>query len=429
MSLQNIKKLEQEEFIKRDSELTFIASENYCSEDVLEACGSIFMQKYSEGFPQKRYYEGCEVVDKMEQECINTVLKLFNAEEEYYAQVQCSSGASANFVVYNAILKPNDVVLAPDTASLGHISHGHPKSFIAKYHQVETYGVDENGLLDYDEIERLAIKYSPKLIIAGASNYPRVILYDRFKQIADKVGAYLMADIAHTSVFHAYGLLQSPVGLADFITSTTHKCMGSARSAFILYKKDFHRAICTSTIPTCFGGQLANMTYAKLVGFRECLSEEKKYIASQTLLNAKTMADTFALNNIPIVTGDTHNHLCTVDLRNFNITGKQLSTLLAKAGFICNANTVPNDTRSFLETSGVRIGTPAVTTRGLRQGDIQQLIQHVCDIINLYANGSTPDNLTLEEKLHALKVGIDYYCKKFPLREMYPKMYNRLFGV
>lgn len=422
-----IKELEKQEFIKRDRTLTFIASENYCSEDVLEACGSIYMQPYTEGFAGKRYYEGCEIVDKMEQECINSVLKLFNAEEEYNAQVQVSSGASANFVVYNAVLEPNDIILAPDTASLGHISHGHPKSFIAKYHKVYTYGVNENGLLDYDKIEEIAKNIKPKLIIAGASNYSQEIDYKRFKEIADKVNALLMADIAHTSIFHAFNLLQSPVGLADFITSTTHKCMGSARSAFILYRKEFHKKICTSTIPTCFGGQLANMTFAKLVGFKECLNNKKLEYAKQVLKNAKIMANTFMKNNIPIVSGSTENHLCTVDLTNFNITGKQLSSMLAKTGFICNANTIPNDKRSFLETSGIRIGTPAVTSRGLKENEIEEIIQYVCDIINLYQKDKLVHEKELQRSLNNLAKCIESYCDKYTLKEFYPKMYKRLF--
>lgn len=445
MNLEQLKDLERAEFTKRDKELCFIASENYCSEAVLDACGSIFMQKYSEGFPQKRYYEGCEVVDEMEQECIDTVLELFNAKNEYYANVQPHSGSNANMIVYNAILQPDDVVLAPDVASMGHISHSHPKSFISKYHKVYTYGVDENGLLDYDEIERIALEVQPKLIIAGASNYSREIDFKRFAQICNKVkqkkhylasslgcslgnDCYLMADIAHTSILNAHDLLMSPVGYADFITFTTHKCMASARSACILYKKEFHKKICSSTIPAVNGGALQNMVYGKLIGFKEALTEESKEYSKQILLNAKAMANTFKNNGIPIVTGDTENHLFTIDLRNFDITGKQLSSLLAKAGFITNANTVPNDPRSFLETSGVRIGLPAVTKRGLTELDVIVLACDISNIINLYKDGKTPDKNCLNDNLESLAISVEYYSKKYPLKNIYPNRYKYLFG-
>jgi glycine hydroxymethyltransferase len=422
MNFEEVLNLGREEFEKRDKELTFIASENYCSENVLKACGSIFMQKYSEGFPFKRYYEGCEVVDKMEQECIDTVLELFNAKEEYYAQVQANSGASANMIVYNAVLKPNDIILAPDVKDLGHISHSHPKSFLSKYHWVKTYGVDDNGFIDYREVENLAIEYQPKLIIAGASNYSREIDYKRFREIANECNAKLMADIAHTSIFHAHGLLQSPVGVADFITSTTHKCMGSARSAFILYKKEYHKDIRLSTIPSLFGGQLANMTYAKLIGFKDCLTEESREYSKQILKNMQALIEVLQSRNIPIVSGGSDNHLCTIDLKEFNISGKSLATILAECGFICNANTVPKDPRSFLETSGIRIGTPAVTKRGLKENEIVDIINKVSDIINLYSNGKTPDDITLAGYKNSLKNVIDSYTNKYPLKRVYPTL-------
>lgn len=421
MNLEQIKELERQEFILRDKALTFIASENYCSENVLEANGSIFCQVYSEGFPNKRYYEGCEIVDTVEQQCIDACLELFNAKEEYMAQVQCSSGNSANFVAYNAILNPNDVILSPDTASLGHISHGHPKSFIAKYHKVYTYGVDYNGLLDYDEIEKLALQYRPRLIIAGASNYPREINYKRFREIAGKVGAYLLADIAHTNIFHAHGLLMSPVGYADIITSSSHKALGSTRAGFIIYKKNLHKQMCTSTIPTCFGGPLNHLTYAKLIGFKEAMTDEARQYSKQVFKNAKAMVDTFIQNGIPVITGDTENHLCTIDLSKFGINGKELSELLHKeCDFTTNANTVPTDT-SFLRPSGVRLGCCAVAKRGLNEQEVKDLIQSVCNIIKAY------DTVNLDKEILTLKEKVSKYTEKYPLAKMYPKTAKRLF--
>lgn len=426
MDLKQIKDFEREEFELRHKTLSFIASENYCSEDVLEANGSIFMQVYSEGFPQKRYYEGSEVVDKVEQECINACLELFNAKDEYYANVQPNSGNSANFIAYNAILQPNDVVLAPDVASLGHISHSHPKSFISKYHQVYTYGVDKNGLLNYDEIERIALDVKPKLIIAGASNYPREIDCKRFKEIADKVGAYYLHDMAHTNIFHAHDLLMSPVGYADIITSSSHKALGSTRSGFIIYKKDLHKAMCTATIPTSFGGPLNHLTYAKLIGFKEAMTEESKKYSKQVFKNAKIMVETFKKNGIPVITGDTENHLCTIDLTNFNINGKELSQMLhEKCNLTTNANTIPTDT-SFLKPNGVRFGTCAVTKRGLKETQVKRLIQCICDIILLHKN-SVVDKNELTEKLDNLYYSVYEYTLQYPLKNIYQNRYRYLF--
>lgn len=443
MNLEEIKDLEREEFELRHKTLSFIASENYCSENVLEANGSVFMQVYSEGFPQKRYYEGSEIVDKVEQECINACLELFNAKDEYYANVQPNSGNSANFIAYNAILEPDDFVLAPDVASLGHISHSHPKSFISKYHQVYTYGVDENGLLNYDEIERIALNVRPKLIIAGASNYPREIDFKRFAQICDKVkqknnylasslgysidnNCYLMADMAHTNIFHAHGLLMSPVGYADIITSSSHKALGSTRSGFIIYKKDLHKAMCTSTIPTSFGGPLNHLTYAKLIGFKEAMTEESKKYSKQVFKNAKIMVETFKKNGIPVITGDTENHLCTIDLTDFNINGKELSQMLhEKCNLTTNANTIPTDT-SFLRPNGVRFGTCAVTKRGLKESQVKRLIQCICDIILLYKN-SVVDKDELTKKLDNLYYSVYEYTQNYPLKDIYPNRYKYLF--
>lgn len=422
--MEDISTFERQEFIKRDKELCLIASENYPSEQVLNASGSIFQCKYAEGFPHKRYYEGCEVVDEMEQHCISTCLELFNVQQDYYANAQPNSGASANMIVYNAVLQPNDTVLSMDVKAGGHISHGHPKSFLSKYHNVVTYGVDNNGFLDYDNIEKIALDCKPKLIVCGASNYPRTIDFKRFKEIADKVGAYLMCDIAHISILVAHGLHPSPVGLADFITFTTHKCMAGPRGGVIIYKKEFDKQIRLSTIPSLFGGPLEQQIYAKLVCFKEQLTPEKRMISYKIFQYAKCMSEIFIEANIPVVTGGTDNHLVTIDLTDFNISGKQLSTILSECGVITNCNTVPNDKRSFLETSGVRIGVPALVTRGLTELDIKILFGKIADLINCFK-----DEYNLKELNEAkdrLTKEVEYLTQKYPLKNIYPQMAERL---
>lgn len=415
-----IKDYEIREFLKRDKELCMIASENYPSQDVLDASGSIFQLKYAEGFPYKRYYQGTEVVDSMEQDCIDTVLKLFNAEEDYLANVQPNSGASANMIVYNAVLEPNDTVLAMDVKAGGHISHSHPKSFLAKYHNVVSYGVDEDGRLDYDKIENLAIVIKPKLIVCGASNYSQEIDFKRFRSIADKVGAKLMTDIAHISLLVAHGLHQSPIGLADFVTFTTHKCMKGPRGGVILYKSEYDKAIKLSTIPSLFGGSLEHQIYAKLVCFNEALTKKSREYSSQIIKNAKVFENVFKEYKIPIVSGSTENHLMTIDLTDFDISGKKMAELLEECGIITNCNSVPNDKRSFLETSGVRIGTPAITARGLNEDECNSLARSMARLINCFKGEVSYDNFLKD------KEDLSYIVKKIveshPLSEIYPKL-------
>ncbi len=421
----NIKELEKQEFIKRDKELCLIASEGLPSEDILEASGSIFQLKYSEGFPQKRYYQGCEIVDKMEQECINAVLKLFDAESEYFANVQPNSGSSSNLIVYNAILQSNDIVLAMDTKSGSHISHSHPKSFIAKYHKVYTYGVNEDGFINYDEVEKLALQYKPKLIICGTSAYSQLVDFKRFKEIADKCDALLMADIAHISLLVAHGLHQSPVGLADFITFTTHKMLAGPRGAVILYKRNFDKQIKLSTIPSLFGGPLEHQIYAKLLCFKEAFTFESSEYSKQIIKNAKVMADTFKENDIPIITGSTVNHLMIIDLSSY-CSGKFMAELLEECGIICNCNTIPNDKRSFLETSGVRLGVPFITKRGLNEQEVKQLTIYIAELIKHFKIGgcSLKDIFKLKKQL---KDYVTILTDKYPLKNIYPKKYKRLF--
>lgn len=421
---EELKLLQKEEFEKRNNELCLIASENYPSEAVLEASGSIFQCKYAEGFPKKRYYQGCEVVDKMEQKCIDKCLELFNASEDYYANVQPNSGSSANMIVYNAILNPNDTILSMDTSAGGHISHGHPKSFLSKYFNVQTYGVNEEGWLDYDNIEKLALEIKPKLIIAGASNYSREIDFERFKSIADKCGAYLMADIAHISLLVAKGLHQSPVGLADFITSTTHKQLAGPRGAFIIYKKEFDKQIKLSTIPGLFGGPLENQIFAKLVCFEENLNENAEIMAHKIVDYAQKFAFILKLHGIPILTNGTDNHLMTIDLSDFEQSGKQVAEMLEKVGIIVNCNAVPNDKRSFLETSGIRLGMPALVKRGLSSAEITLLAEYIGSFLeNLKLNNEK----NVEYDLNKLKNCVEYLTELYNLKQIYPNLYKKLY--
>lgn len=423
--LKTIRDYEIEEFKHLDSTLLLIASENYPSENILRASGSIFQLPYAEGFAGKRYYQGCEVVDKVEQECIDTCLKLFGAEDKYLANVQPNSGASANMIVYNSILDPGDFILAPDVKSGGHISHSHPKSFISKYHNVITYDVTDDGILDYDQIEELATGYLPKLIICGASNYPRKIDFAKFKNIANKIGAYLMADIAHISLLVAKGLHPSPIGFADFITFTTHKMIKGPRGGVVLYKKEFDKQIRLSTIPGLFGGPLEHQIYAKLVCFNEALQPKAKKYAEQIIKNAETMATVLAIHKIPIVSGKTENHLMTIDLSDYDISGRQLAIELEECGVICNCNTIPNDPRSFMETSGIRIGTPAITARGLDEIDCRYLVQAMAFLINCYRKDKFYES---EEEKQAeikhyknfLSIAVYRLCERRPLSKIYP---------
>ena len=423
------KELELKEFNKRNSEICLIASENYPSQDILNASGSIFQCKYAEGFPNKRYYQGCEVVDEMEELCINKCLELFNAKSEYNANVQPNSGASANMIVYNAILQPGDRVLAMDTSAGGHISHGHPLSFLAKYFNVKTYGVDEDGYLDYNKIEKIAKEFKPKLIICGASNYSRIIDFERFAEIRDKVKTvnyidttseygqecYLMADIAHISLLVAKGLHPTPVGFADFITSTTHKQLAGPRGAFIIYKKEFDKEIKRSTIPSLFGGPLEHQIFAKLVCFEENLTDKATENAYNIVKYAKIFEEEFKNKGVKLLANGTDNHLMTIDLTDYPYSGKEVAEMLESAGVIVNCNAIPNDKRSFLETSGIRLGVPAIVTRGFNEEDCRLLAISIASFIESLKTDKS------EHVLAFLKHTVRELTKKYSLT----KIYNR----
>lgn len=413
------KNLELKEFEQLNNSIVLIASENYPSQNILNASGSIFQLPYCEGFPNKRYYQGCEVVDEMEELCINKCLELFNAKSEYNANVQPNSGASANMIVYNAILQPGDRVLAMDTSAGGHISHGHPLSFLAKYFNVQTYGVNEDGYLDYDEIEKIAKEFKPKLIICGASNYSRTIDFKRFAEIRDMVrqynDCYLMADIAHISLLVAKGLHPTPVGFADFITSTTHKQLAGPRGAFIIYRKEFDKEIKRSTIPSLFGGPLEHQIFAKLVCFEENLTDKATENAYNIVKYAKIFEEEFKNKGVKLLANGTDNHLMTIDLTDYPYSGKEVAEMLESAGVIVNCNAIPNDKRSFLETSGIRLGVPAIVTRGFNEEDCRLLAISIASFIESLKTDKS------EHLLSFLKHIVRELTKKYSLTKIYDK--------
>ena len=416
--------LEKAEYIKRDEELDFIASQNLCSEEILEACGSIAQMKYAEGFPGKRYYAGCEVVDEIESRCEEELIHLFNADG-YKANVQPANGSSANFITYRALLSKGAKVLAPSTDIGGHISHAHPLSTIAEFFEVITYGLDDNGEIDYDQMEFLALHNNVDLIIVGMSNYSRRIDYERVKYIADKTGAKVMADIAHISGLIASGLHPSPVGYADVITSTTHKILKGPRSAFILYKEELDKRIKRATIPGCFGGPDEAKIMAKLLCFKEAQTPEYREYCAQVLSNARAMVKVFNDMNIPVLTSGTDNHSFCLDISEFPLSGRELANTLSSVGIITNCNSIPNDKRSFFETSGVRMGTPSVTTRGLKEADCMNIAMGIATYLNAIKEG---ESKTAELTLNTLKSYVKGCTKEFPLKAIYPRKYAKLFG-
>lgn len=429
MSVVDLKELEKQEFIKRNNELCLIASEGFPSEEVLEAQSSIFSVKYAEGRAEKRYYNGCEVFDDMEKLGEQKLLQLFNAPENYNACIQPHSGSQANMIVYGAILQPNDVVLSMDVQSGSHISHNHKLSFIGKYHKVISYGLDDNGIINYEQVEELALKHKPKLIIVGCSAYSQKIDYKRFKDIADKVGAYTMADIAHITSLIVTGLHDNPLNYDyDFVTMTTHKMLNCCRGGCIIYKRDYEKNITRGVIPFCQGGPLGNMMYSKTVGFNNILKnmdEFKKY-TKDIVESADLMAKTFQKNGIPIVSGGTQNHLMLLDLSSFYCSGKKMAETLEECGIICNCNAIPNDKRSFLETSGIRIGTPNIIARGVTLEECGKLAQLMSNLIKLYKVGGCELGDIFEIK-EELKEYVKYLTQKNDLKLIYPNMYNRLF--
>lgn len=396
-----IMELINREIKRQQKHIELIASENFVSEQVMEAMGSQLTNKYAEGYPGKRYYGGCEIVDLVEELAIDRLKKLFDAE---HANVQPHSGANANLGVYFAILKPGDKVLGMNLSQGGHLTHGSPVNISGTYYNFVEYGVDKDTeLIDYEKVREIALEENPKLIVAGASAYPRAIDFKKFKEIADEVGAYLMVDMAHIAGLVAAGLHQSPVPYADFVTTTTHKTLRGPRGGAILCKKEYAKMIDKAIFPGLQGGPLMHIIVAKAVSFGEALTDEFKDYQKQIILNAKTLADELIKNGFRLVSGGTDNHLILIDLRSKNISGKKAETLLNDVGVATNKNTIPFDTESPFVTSGLRIGTPAVTTRGMKEAEMKE----IAEIITLTSDESV-DRDYIRDKVSKL-------CDRFPL--------------
>ena len=359
-----------DELERQRNGLELIASENVVSEAVMLAMGSPLTNKYAEGYPGKRYYGGCQVVDRAEEIAIDRAKQLFGAE---FVNVQPHSGAQANTAVYFALLKPGDTVLGMSLACGGHLTHGSPVNISGMYYNFIPYGVDENGILDYDELERLAREHHPKLIVAGASAYPRIIDFERIAAVAREVGAYFMVDMAHIAGLVAAGLHPSPVPYADIVTTTTHKTLRGPRGGMILCKEEFGKAINKAIFPGTQGGPLMHVIAAKAVALGEALRPSFKTYQEQIVKNAAALAGGLLAEGFALVSGGTDNHLMLCDLRPFDLTGKEFEHRLDEVGITVNKNAIPNDPQSPFITSGIRIGTPAVTSRGLNESDMQTL--------------------------------------------------------
>lgn len=395
------------ELNRQRTKLELIASENIVSKAVMEAQGSVLTNKYAEGYPGKRYYGGCEYVDVVEQLAIDCAKKLFGAE---YANVQPHSGAQANMAVFFALLTPGDTVMGMNLTDGGHLTHGSPVNMSGKYFKIVPYGVDkETERIDYDALEKQAEECKPKMIVAGASAYARIIDFPRLAEIAHKVGAYLMVDIAHIAGLVAAGLHPSPVPYADVVTTTTHKTLRGPRGGMILCKdaefgKQFNKAV----FPGIQGGPLMHVIAAKAVALGEALRPEFKEYAAQTIKNAKALAETLQQDGFRIVSGGTDNHLMLVDLTSKDITGKEAQNVLDEVNITSNRNTIPFEPRSPFVTSGIRLGSPALTTRGFKEDDMRE----VGNIIALVLNDPTN-----EEKKEEARRRVAALCKKYPLYE------------
>jgi len=392
------------EIERQTEQLEMIASENFVSEAVMQAEGSVFMNKYAEGYPGRRYYGGCENMDVVEKLAIDRLNQLFGSE---YANVQPHSGTQANMAVYFAVLNPGDSILSMDLAHGGHLSHGLPASFSGRFFKIAHYGVSrETEIIDYDQVAEIAGKHQPKLIIAGASAYPRILDFAAFRRIADEVGAYLMVDMAHIAGLVASGVHPSPIPFADFITSTTHKTMRGPRGGIILAMEKYSRSLNSQIFPGIQGGPLMHVIAAKAVAFKEAQRDDFKIYQQQIVSNAKTLAKTLQDRGFRLVSGGTDNHLLLVDLSDKGLTGAKAEDVLERAGITVNKNTIPFDTRSPSVTSGIRIGTPAVTTRGLKEQEMEEVGNYISELLN-----QPEDDKLIED----IKMKIRSLCKRFPL--------------
>ncbi|MDO9477454.1 MAG: serine hydroxymethyltransferase [Pseudohongiella sp.] len=391
---------------RQEEHIELIASENYTSPRVMEAQGSVLTNKYAEGYPGKRYYGGCEFVDVVETLAIERAKQLFGAD---YANVQPHSGSQANAAVYFALLKPGDTVLGMSLAHGGHLTHGASVSFSGRIYNAVQYGInDQTGEIDYAEVEALALEHKPKMIVAGFSAYSRIIDWQKFRDIADKVGAYLLVDMAHVAGLVAAGEYPSPVKIADVTTSTTHKTLGGPRGGIILAKAnpELEKKLNFAVFPESQGGPLMHIIAAKAVCFKEAMSEEFKIYQQQVVKNARVMAEGFIKRGFEVVSGGTDDHLFLLSLVKQEITGKDADAALGRAYITVNKNAVPNDPRPPFVTSGLRIGSPAVTRRGFKEAEVAQLTEWMCDIL---------DDINNETVIDAVREKVKALCARFPV--------------
>jgi glycine hydroxymethyltransferase len=400
------------ELDRQKYQIELIASENIVSRAVLEAQGSVFTNKYAEGYPQKRYYGGCEFSDEVEQAAIDRLCKLFGAN---FANVQPHSGASANLAVFLALLQPGDTILGMSLAAGGHLTHGAQRTISGMWFKSVQYGIRlDDGLIDYDQMESLAREHKPKLIIAGISSYPRIVDWSRFRKIADEIGAILMVDMAHIAGLVAAGIYPSPIGVADIVTSTTHKTLRGPRGGVILTNnEELAKKINSAVFPGLQGGPLMHVIAAKAVAFAEALRPEFKDYAKQIVKNAQVLAEVLIKRGLKITTGGTDCHLMVVDLTPLEtLTGKEAEKVLERAGLTCNKNAIPNDPRSPFVTSGLRFGTAAGTTRGFKEKEFEKIGNMIADVLSGFVKDGEEGNKTLEEKVKAEVVTL---CKEFPI--------------
>jgi glycine hydroxymethyltransferase len=390
--------------------LELIASENIVSEAVLEAQGSIFTNKYAEGYPAKRYYGGCDYADVVENLAIERARELFQAE---YANVQAHSGSQANMAVYFAALKPGDKVLGMDLAHGGHLTHGSPVNFSGQLFNFISYGVDkETGMIDMEEVERVAHEHRPRMIVAGASAYPREIDFEAFRKIADQIDALFMVDMAHIAGLVASGVHPSPVPYADYVTTTTHKTMRGPRGGLILAKEEFGKSLNSNIFPGIQGGPLMHVIAAKAVSFKEAMTEEFVLYQQQVVKNSQTLGAALLGHGYKLVSGGTDNHLLLVDFINTDITGKDAEEILESAGLTVNKNAIPFDTKSRFVTGGIRVGTPAVTSRGLKEGEMVQVADWMHRALL---------NRRDEQEIAKIRSEVKKLCERFPI---YPDLYQ-----
>jgi len=389
---------------RQEYSLELIASENFVSEAVLEAQGSVMTNKYAEGYPGKRYYGGCQHVDIVERLAIERAKLLFGAD---HVNVQPHSGSQANMAVYFSVLKPGDTILRMNLSHGGHLTHGSPVNFSGKLFNVVSYGVSrENQTIDYNEVERMALEHNPKMIVVGASAYPRIIDFAAFRTIADKVGAVVMVDMAHIAGLVATGLHPNPVPHAEFVTTTTHKTLRGPRGGMILCREEFAKVLNSNIFPGIQGGPLMHVIAAKAVAFKEALTPEFKIYQEQIVKNARTLAAELMARGFRLVSGGTDNHMMLVDLSDTELTGKIAEESLDRAGITVNKNTVPFETRSPFVTSGFRIGTPAATTHGLKEPEMKEVAGFIAEVLA---------NVNNDEKLAEIKGSVNAMMKRFPL--------------